>query len=67
MKVPFVRVLGHLESRGWELDTPWGTRHVFRNRKQPSEPIIVRVKDRKVDDENFQKIRRIVEEEGGGT
>ena len=65
MRVPFQQVLEYLEEHGWGLIKTWGTRRVFLNRERPQEPIIVRVKDRSVDHEDFQRIRRIIEEESG--
>ena len=56
--VPFRDVLDHLRQHDWQLTRIWQPYRVFT--KPDRLPILVRVVDRKVDADDFAKIKAIV-------
>ena len=58
----FAVVLSYLEAHGWRLTRIWTPYRVFT--KPGHLPILVKVRDRMVDPDDFAKIKRIVEKEG---
>lgn len=61
--IPYVRVHELLESYGWMLKSIHSDRRVFYLNGDPRTglPIIVRVQDKSVDEDDFEKIKAILE------